>query len=66
MSFTVSILRSEKREVDELDTKPFTMYVLEVRSAAQRLLLNMEPIAHLSRTGECAASSAALGFFPLF
>lgn len=28
---TVKIVRSEKREVDELDTKPFTMYVLEVR-----------------------------------
>lgn len=24
----VEILRSEKREVDELDSKPFTMYVI--------------------------------------
>ena len=29
-AITVKIVRSEKREVDELDTKPFTMYVLEV------------------------------------
>jgi len=29
-SIKVEIVRSEKREIDELDTKPFTMYVLNV------------------------------------
>eukprot|EP00040_Diaphanoeca_grandis_P034005 m.209296 g.209296 ORF g.209296 m.209296 type:complete len:513 (+) comp33034_c1_seq1:90-1628(+) len=34
-SIKVEILRSEKREVDEIDSKPFTMYVLKVNRVAK-------------------------------
>lgn len=36
MSYRIEILRSEKREIDEIDSKPFTMYLLKVTKQTKK------------------------------
>ena len=45
MSYRVEILRSEKREIDEIDSKPFTMYPLSSQPPLQRPQHHPSPLS---------------------